>query len=106
MLASSLLPPLMLTGAKLVTVKAELFVGSTGTSPVPATPVIWIVPAGAVKLAAFLIVTGPPTMPSVAPAAVTPRALPSTVIAGGLGVRKPNAAGAAAVNVLPLGFVA
>src|SRR6266568_4769032 len=104
LLASSLLLLLMLTGAKAVTVSAELLVGSTGTSPVPATPVTWIVPAGAVSAAAFLIVTGPPTTPSVAPAAVTPSWLPSTVIAGGLAVRNPKAAGAAALSVLPPGL--
>src|SRR5229473_1408356 len=105
-LISSLLPPLTLTGAKAVTVGAELSAGSTGTSPVPATPVTWIVPAGAVRAAAFLIVTGPPTTPSVAPAVVTPSWLPSTVIAGGVAVRNPKAAGAAALSVLPLGLVA
>src|SRR6266851_3098633 len=103
---STLLLPVILTGAKDVTVSAELSAGSTGTSPVPATPVTWIVPAGAVRTAAFLIVTGPPTMPSVAPAIVTPSWLPSTVIAGGLTVRNPKAAGAAAVSVLPVGLVA
>src|SRR6266478_248288 len=96
----------MLTGPRRVAVKAALLTGSTGTSPAPATLVTWIVPAGAVRAAAFLIVTGPPTTPSVAPAVVTPSWLPSTVIAGGVAVRKPNAAGAAAVSVLPLGLVA
>ena len=104
--ASSRLLAVIPTGANVVTVGAELLPASTGTSPVPATPVTWIVPPGAVRVAAFLIVTGPPTTPNVAPAAVTPSWLPSTVIAGGAAVRNPKAAGAAAVNVLPLGLVA
>src|SRR6516164_3555464 len=44
-------PPLISTGPKLVTVKAEELRGSTGTSPVPATLVTWIAPAGAERLA-------------------------------------------------------
>ena len=36
LLTSSLAPPLMPTEPKLVTVKAEAFLGSTGTSPVSA----------------------------------------------------------------------
>ena len=69
-------------------------------------------PAGAVSVAlvpvaaSLPIVIGPPTMPSVAPAVVTPSWLPLTVIAGGVAVRKPKAAGAAAESVLPEGLVA
>ena len=41
---SSVEPPVMLTGPKFVTVRAAVLCGSTGTSPVPATLAIWIVP--------------------------------------------------------------
>ena len=51
-LTSSVEPPLMPTGPKLVTVRAGVLRGSTGTSPVPATLVTWIVPAGALSVAA------------------------------------------------------
>jgi hypothetical protein len=51
-----------------------------------------------------LIVTGPPTSPKTP--GTGPRVLPFTVIAAGVGPRKPNAAGGAALNVLPPGMVA
>ena len=51
-----------------------------------------------------LIETGPPTRPSVP--GTGPRLLPLTEIAAGLAVRKPNAAGGAALNVLASGLVA
>src|SRR5689334_3331213 len=44
-------PPLISSRPKLVTVGAEGLRGSTGTSPVPATLVTWIVPAGADRFA-------------------------------------------------------
>ncbi len=95
----------MLTGPKLVTVKAAVLRGSTGTSPAPATLATWIVPAGAERLAPFSIVTaGPPTSPRVP--GTGPRVLPLTVIAAGFGFMKPNAAGGAVLKVLPLGLVA
>src|ERR1700730_16948696 len=110
-LTSSLDLPLMSTGPKLLTVKADLLAGSTGTSPVPAALVTWIVPAGAESgepavevCEAAAIDTGPPTRPSVFPGG-TPSVLPLTEIAGGLAVRKPNAAGGAALKVLPSGLV-
>src|SRR5205807_2206678 len=97
-LTSSLEPPLMATGPKLVTVKAGVLRGSTGTSPVPAALVTWIVPAGAERVAP-VIATGPATSPSVP--GTGPRVLPLTVIADGRAVRKPKAAGRAALRVLP-----
>src|SRR5207249_11008269 len=97
--------PAMLTLPSVAAVKAETFVGSTGTSPTPAALVTWIVPAGAVRMAPLLIVTGPPTRARVCPE-LTPSVLPLTVSAGGVAVSKPNAAGGAAVKVLPLGLVA
>ena len=53
---------------------------------------------------AAVIETGPPTRPSVP--GTGPSVLPLTVIFAGVGVRKPNAAGGAALSVLPLGLVA
>ena len=53
---------------------------------------------------AAVIETGPATMPSVP--GTGPSVLPLTVIADGLAVRKPNAAGGAALRVLPPGLVA
>src|SRR5262245_56077270 len=103
-LTSSVEPPLMLTGPKLVTVRAGVLRGSTGTSPVPAALATWIVPAGAERLAP-VIATGPPTNPSVCPDG-TPRALPLTVILAGCAVRNPKAAGGAALKVLASGLVA
>src|SRR5215469_17933482 len=78
-------PPVVPTGPKLVTVNAELLRGSTGTSPVPAALVTWIVPAGA-RWVPPVIETGPPTNPRVAgavpgDAGTGPRLLPLTVIA-------------------------
>ena len=94
----------MSTDPKLPTVKAGVLRGSTGTSPVPAALVTWIVPPGAARIAAELIETGPPTRPRVP--GTGPRLLPLTVIAAGLDVRNPNAAGGAALNVLASGLVA
>src|SRR5437588_9446953 len=102
---SSLEPPLMSTDPKLPTVRAAVLRGSTGTSPVPAALVTWIVPPGAVRLAAEFTETGPATRPRVVPGA-GPRLLPFTPIAAGFGVRNPKAAGGAVLNVLALGLVA
>src|SRR5215472_12689751 len=111
LLTSSVEPPLMATGPKLVTVMAGVLRASTGTSPVPATLATWIVPAGAESVApvgeageALVIVIGPPTRPRFAggdPAGAGPGAsvLPLTVIAIGCGVRNPKAAGAAVLMV-------
>ena len=41
----------MSTGPNLLTVRADVLRGSTGTSPVPAALVTWIVPAGAESVA-------------------------------------------------------
>src|SRR6516164_9284924 len=103
-LTSSLELPLMSTGPKVATVKADLLRGSTGTSPMPAALVAWIVPEGAERVAP-VIETGPATRPSVCPDG-TPSVLPLTVIAAGLAVIKPKAAGGAALKVLPSGLVA
>src|SRR5205814_7228384 len=97
-LTSSLEPPLISTGPNLLTVRAAVLRGSTGTSPVPAALVTWIVPAGAERVAPPLIETGPPTSPSVL--ATGPSVLPLTEIFDGLAVRQPNAAGGAAHLVL------
>ena len=94
----------MSTGPKLPTVKAAALRGSTGTSPLPAALVTWIVPPGAARVAAELIETGPATRPSVP--GTGPRLLPLTVIAAGFGVRKPKATGGAALIVLASGLVA
>src|SRR5207249_3651371 len=77
--------PLIDTGASLVTVRAAVLVGSTGTSPALATPVTWILPAGADRVAPLLIVTGPPIIPKVP--CTGPNWLPLTVSAGGVAVR-------------------
>ena len=55
-----LIVPLISTGPKLVTVMAAVLRGSTGTSPVPAMLVTWIVPAGAEREAPAAAI-GPPT---------------------------------------------
>ena len=102
-LTSSFELPLTATRPNVVTVKADVLRGSTGTSPVPATLVTWVVPAGAER-AAPVIETGPATTPSVP--GTGPSLLPLTVIAAGPGVRKPKAAGGAALKVLASGFVA
>src|SRR5438046_2490052 len=94
-LPSRVEPPLRLIGPKLVTVTADPLRGSTGISPVPATLVTWIVPAGAERVAP-VIETGPATTPSVP--GTGPRVLPLTEIAAGCGVRKPKATGGAALN--------
>ena len=93
-----------LTAPRAVTVGFVPVLAAAGISPGLATLATWIVPAGADKFAPA-IDTGPPTRPIVCPG-LTPIALPLTVIAGGVAVRKPKAAGAAALNVLPLGLVA
>src|SRR5262245_57209323 len=103
-LTLSVEPPLMSTGPNLLTIRAGVLPGSTGTSPVPAALVTWIVPAGAESVAPLLIETGPPTKASVP--GTGPRVLPLTVIAAGLAVKKPNAAGGAALSVLASGLVA
>src|SRR6516164_10880458 len=72
---------------------------ATGTSPVDATLVTWIRPAGAVRLA-WEIEIGPPTMPRLAFTG-TLSWLRLIVIASGEAFMKPNAAGGAAVSVLP-----
>src|ERR1700730_4690893 len=95
-LTSSLDLPLMPTAPNLLTVRADVLAGSTGTSPVPAALVTWIVPAGAESLAPPLIETGPPTSPSVP--VTGPSVLPLTAFAGGLAVSKPNDAGGTALN--------
>src|SRR5215468_7809401 len=108
LMTSSVEPPLMATGPKLVTVRAGTLRGSIGTSPVPATLATWIVPAGAESVApvvdageALVIVIGPLTRLRFAggdPAGAGPGAsvAPLTVIAIGRDVRKPKAAGGAA----------
>ncbi len=101
LLTSSVEPAVRPTGPKLVTVKAGVLRGLTGTSPAPATLATWIVPAGAL-IVPPVMATGPPTSPIVP--GTGPRVLPLTVIAAGLAVRKPNAAGGAALNV-PLALV-
>ena len=63
-LTSSLEPPVMSTAPNLRTVKAGLFRGSTGTSPIAAALVTWIAPAGARRLPP-VIDTGPLTSPRV-----------------------------------------
>src|SRR6516164_5122000 len=102
-LTSSVEPPLMTTGPRLVTVSPDASRGSTGTSPVAAALATWIVPAGALRVAPT-IETGPPTSPSVP--GTGPSVLPLTEILAGLAVRKPKAAGGAALKVLPSGLVA
>ena len=87
-----------------MTVSAALLRGSTGTSPVPAALVTWIVPPGAVRVEALLIDTGPPTIARVP--GTGPKLLPFTEIAAGFAVRNPKAAGGAALNVLASGLVA
>ncbi len=103
LLTSRVEPPLIATGPKLVTVRAAVLRGSTGTSPMPATLATWIVPAGAFSVPPA-IDTGPPTSPIVPGSG--PSVLPLTVIAAGFAVIKPKAAGGAALSVLPLGLVA
>src|SRR5215213_10838468 len=92
------------TGPKPVTVGTGPLRGFTGTSPTPAALVTCTVPAGACSTPP-LIVTGPPTSPSVPPAGV-PSVAPFTVTGRGLGVRNPKAAGGAEVSVLASGLVA
>src|SRR5260370_41327329 len=55
--------PLMSTGPKFVTVNPGVLRGSTGTSPVPATLVTWIVPAGAGRGRAPGVEAGPAATP-------------------------------------------
>jgi hypothetical protein len=62
------------------------------------------VPAGA-RSTPPLIVTGPPTNPSVRPGAPSSTVL-STVTGRGLADRNPKASGGAALNVLASGLVA
>src|SRR3954466_12023495 len=83
------------TGPKLDTVDAGPLRGSTATSPTPAALVTCTVPAGAFRTPP-LIVTGPPTSPSVPPFPVPSSAPLFTVTGRGLGVRNPKAAGGAA----------
>jgi hypothetical protein len=102
--------PLTSTRPKLVTVKADVSRGSIGTWPVPLTAVTWIVPAGALRVPPVMA-TGPATSPRLAGAdlaGVGPGAsvLPLTVIAAGLCVKNPKAAGGMALKVLASGLVA
>src|SRR5215469_16750688 len=85
--------PLMATWPKLATVNADVLLGSTGTSPLPATLVTWIVPLGAPTKAPptageEVIEIGPATRPSAAPV-FGERMLPLTVIWAGLTFQKP-----------------
>src|ERR1700675_1755595 len=80
------------------------FVGSTGISPGPAALAIWMGPAGA-WIVPPLMATGPPMRLSCCPVG-TESVLPFTLSAAGLVARNPNAAGAAAVSVLPDGVEA
>src|SRR5690242_43804 len=99
---------LMSTVPKLVTVRAGVVRGSTGTSPGLAALVTWIVPAGALKVPPVMA-TGPATSPRLAgadPEGVGPGAsvLPLTVIAAGRGLRNPKASGGAALSTLLSGL--
>src|SRR5258708_38344264 len=103
-LISSVLLPLIATGANLLTVRPVGLAGSAGTSPIPATPVAHIVPAGAERLAAWfvvlpavvtellVIVSGPPTGPISLPCGAV-KAQPWTIFLPGVSLRKPTTAG-------------
>src|SRR5262249_13787972 len=82
------------TGPKLVTVEADVLRGSTGTSPIPAALVTWIVPAGALSVAPGAVIgdgavdTGPPTSASVP--GTGPKLPPFTVVRSGSWGQKPE----------------
>jgi hypothetical protein len=96
-------PPSSRTGPKAPTVGACPARGSTGTSPGLAAAATCTVPPGASRVPP-LIVTGPPTSPSVP--GTGPSVAPVIVTGRGLGPRNPKAAGGAAVRVLASGLVA